>query len=136
MFRNVPYITEDILVENYKTISNKVLSNEDLWNKIAEDFQAAADGLPETQGQVGRATKKAAYAYLAKTRLYQAYTQDETYKVTGINQQHLQEVIAATDKVIGKASLEPEFANNFLPGTYETGVESIFSIQFSDHVGA
>ncbi|KRD57827.1 glycan metabolism protein RagB [Flavobacterium sp. Root935] len=135
MFRDVPYITEDIPVEDYKTISNKALSNEELWNKIAEDFQAAADNLPETQPQVGRATKKAAYAYLAKTRLYQAYTQDETFKVTGINQQHLQEVIAATDNVIGKASLEPDFANNFLPGTYENGPESIFSIQFSDNDG-
>ncbi|MBZ4033734.1 RagB/SusD family nutrient uptake outer membrane protein [Flavobacterium sp. 17A] len=135
MFRNVPYITEDIPVEEYKTISNVALSNEELWNKIAEDFQAAADALPETQPQVGRATQKAAYAYLAKTRLYQAYTQDDNFKVTGINQQHIQEVIAATDKVIGKASLEPDFANNFLPGSYENGPESIFSIQFSDNDG-
>jgi len=118
MFRNVPYITEDVPVENYNTISNHDLSNEELWNKIAEDFQAAADVLPDTQTQVGRATKKAAYAYLAKTRLYQAYTQDDNFAVTGISQQHLQEVIAATDKVVGSASLEPDFANNFLPGSF------------------
>lgn len=42
-----------------------------------------------------------------------------TAQETGINQQHLQEVITATDKVIGKASLEPDFANNFLLGTFE-----------------
>ena len=78
MFRNVPYITEDIPVENYNTISNQCIYRmRNLWNKIAEDFQAAATDLPETQPQVGRATKKAAYAYLAKTRLYQAYTQDD-----------------------------------------------------------
>lgn len=135
MFRNVPYITEDIPVEKYNTISNHDLSNEESWNKIAEDFQAAADLLLDTQTQVGRATKKAAYAYLAKTRLYQAYTQDDNFAVTGINHQHLQEVIAATDKVMNSASLEPDFANNFLPGSFENGPESIFSIQFSDSDG-
>jgi hypothetical protein len=135
MFRNVPYITEDIPVEKYNTISNHDLSNEELWNKIAEDFQAAATVLPDTQTQVGRATKKAAYAYLAKTRLYQAYTQDDNFAVTGINQQHLQGVIDATNKVMGSATLEPDFANNFLPGSFENGPESIFSIQFSDSDG-
>lgn len=135
MYRNVPYITEDIPVEDYKLIANNALSNEALWEKIAEDFEAAAEVLPDTQSQVGRATKKAAYAYLAKTRLYQAYTQDEKYNVTGINTEHLQQVLDATDKVIGKASLEGDFANNFLPGTYENGPESLFAIQFSDNDG-
>ena len=135
MFRNVPYITEDIPVENYKTISNVALSNEELWDKIAEDFQAAANDLPEMQTQVGRATQKAAYAYLAKTRLYQAYTQNDNYAVSGIDKQHLQQVIDATDQVIGKAMLEPDYANNFLPGSFENGAESIFSIQFSDNDG-
>ena len=135
MYRNVPYITEDIPVEDYKLIANNALSNEALWEKIAEDFEAAAEVLPDTQSQVGRATKKAAYAYLAKTRLYQAYTQDEKYNVTGINTEHLQQVLDATEKVIGKASLEGDFANNFLPGTYENGPESLFAIQFSDNDG-
>ena len=135
MFRDVPYITEDIPVENYNTISNRELSNEELWEKIAQDFKAAAADLPESQAQVGRASKKAAYAYLAKTRLYQAYTQNDSYAVTGINQQHLKEVIEATDMVIGKANLEGDFANNFLPGSFENGTESVFSIQFSDNDG-
>lgn len=135
MFRNVPYITEDIPIENYKTISNVALSNEELWEKIAEDFQDAANDLPETQTQVGRATQKAAYAYLAKTRLYQAYTQNENYAVSGIDKQHLQQVIDATDHVIGKAMLEPDYANNFLPGSFENGTESVFSIQFSNNDG-
>ena len=43
--------------------------------------------LPETQpGQPGRANKLAAEAYLAKVRLYQAYTQDDHYNVIGIDQ--------------------------------------------------
>jgi len=130
MFRNIPYITEDIAIEDYGTISNRALNNEQLWEAIANDFEAAAAGLPATQAQVGRANQSAAYAYLAKARLYQAYTQDENYNVTGIDQTHMQQVLDATSHVTG-ASLEPDFANNFLPGTYENGPESVFSIQFS-----
>ncbi len=135
LYRNVPYVTEDIPVEEYPQISNTKLTNEELWENIAADFEAAAAALPDAQPQVGRATKKAAYAYLAKTRLYQAYTQDENYNVTGINQEHLQQVIDATAQVIGTASLEPDFANNFLPGSYENGPESIFAIQYSQDDG-
>ncbi|MES2484438.1 MAG: RagB/SusD family nutrient uptake outer membrane protein [Bacteroidota bacterium] len=135
LYRNVPYVTEDIPVGDYPKISNTELTNEELWEKIATDFEAAAAALPDSQTQVGRATKKAAYAYLAKTRLYQAYTQDENYNVTGINQEHLQQVVDATGYVMGAASLEPDFANNFLPGSYENGSESVFSIQFSQDDG-
>jgi starch-binding outer membrane protein, SusD/RagB family len=135
LYRNVPYITEDIPVENYGQISNTALNNEELWEAIAQNFEDAADLLPDSQTQVGRADKAAAYAYLAKVRLYQAYTQDDNYNVTGISQQHMQQVLEATSHVIGTASLEPDFANNFLPGQYENGPESVFSIQFSENDG-
>ena len=134
MFRNIPYITEDIAIEDYGTISNRALNNEQLWEAIAKDFEAAAAGLPAMQSQKGRANQSAAYAYLAKVRLYQAYTQDENYNVTGVDQNHMQQVVDATNNVVG-ASLEPDFANNFLPGTYENGPESVFAIQFSQDDG-
>lgn len=134
MFRNIPYITEDIAIDDYDTISNRALNNEELWEAIAADFEAATQGLPAMQQQAGRADRSAAYAYLAKVRLYQAYTQDDNYNVTGVDQNHLQQVIDATDQVVG-ASLEPDFANNFLPGSYENGPESVFSIQFSQDDG-
>lgn len=135
LYRNVPYITEDIPTDEYKEISNTDLDNEALWEAIAGDFEAAAEALPDTQTQVGRASKKAAYAYLAKTRLYQAYTQDDSYSVTGVSTQHMQQVLDATSHVIGAASLEADFAFNFLPGSYENGPESVFSIQFSQDDG-
>src|SRR5699024_821532 len=47
--------------------------------------------------------------------------------------QRLQEVIAATDKVMGLYQLEEDFGFNFLAGSYENGPESVFSIQFSDN---
>jgi len=134
MFRNIPYVTEDVAIEDYDTISNRALDNEQFWEAIAKDFEAAAAGLPAMQSQKGRANQSAAYAYLAKVRLYQAYTQDENYNVTGVDQNHMQQVVAATNNVVG-ASLEPDFANNFLPGSYENGPESVFSIQFSQDDG-
>ncbi len=132
LFYNVPYIDETVPQDEYANISNTALSNDSLWEKIAGDFQFAADNLSASQTQAGRPTQAAAYSFLAKTRLFQAYKQDNKYNVTGIDVQKLQEVVATTDKVIASSfHLEPDFANNFLPGTFENGPESIFAIQFS-----
>lgn len=136
MFKYMPYIDENVPRDNYANIGNRELSNEQLWDKIADDFQFAADNLPDNKTDLGRPDKIAAYAYLAKTRLYQAYQQNEKNTVTSIDQQHLNEVISATDKVLGSSyHLESDFANNFLPGTYENGVESIWAIQYSNSDG-
>ena len=112
------------------------LSNDASWDKIAADFQYAVDNLPATQTEIGRANKTAAQAYLAKVKLYQAYTQDATHKVTGINQAKLTEVINLTQAVIssGKYALSADIANNFLAET-ENGPESVFAIQFTINDG-
>ncbi|GAA4298275.1 RagB/SusD family nutrient uptake outer membrane protein [Aestuariibaculum suncheonense] len=135
MFKHVPYVTEATLPEEYNLISNRDLSDNELWEAIASDFEYAANHTPDSQAQVGRINKYAAYAYLAKTRLYQAYEQDENYNVTNINQQTLQKVVDATDEILGAFSLEPDYAFNFLSGSYENGPESIFAIQYSDNDG-
>jgi hypothetical protein len=132
LFKYVPYIDEKVSQDVYDTVSNRSLTNDQLWEKIATDFQTAADNLNETPTQSGRISKAAAYAYLAKTRLYQAYTQDELNNVTGIDASKMNQVIAAADKVIASGHhLEPDFANNFLPGSFENGPESVFAIQYS-----
>ncbi len=127
IFKKVPFITEDLSQEEIMETSND-LSNEELWNVIAEDFLFAFDNLPESQDEVGRADKSAAAAYLAKLRLYQAYEQDENHQVTNINNSRLEEVIEYANEVVG--SLQPDFAENFLVD-YENGPESIFAVQFS-----
>lgn len=135
LYKNIPIFDETATDEEILKVSNN-LSNEDSWNKIAADFQYAIDNLPVTQSQIGRANKSAAQAYLAKLRLYQAYTQDATHRVTGINAARLQEVITLTQAVIssGKYSLSSDIANNFLPET-ENGPESVFAIQFTINDG-
>ncbi len=136
IYRNIPYVDENVAAEDIPNLSNREFTNDQLWDKIAADFQFAAENLPATQSQKGRATQAAAYGYLAKARLYQAYTQDDNYNITGINTALMQEVVNAADKVIASSfRLEDDFANNFLPGAFENGPESLFAIQFSQSDG-
>lgn len=136
IYKNIPYLDETVPVADYGSVSNVALSNLELWDKIAQDFESAYDFLPEDQPQVGRANKYAAAAYLAKTRLYQAYLQDEQHNVTNIDTGFLEEVVKYTAIVMESPyRLEDDFAKNFLHGEYENGPEAIFSIQFSTDDG-
>lgn len=136
MWNHIPYIDEILTRDQILETSNDALTSDELWNKIADDFQFAIDNLPDVQPEVGRANSLAAKAYLAKVRLYQAYTQDDTHTVTGIDAARLNEVVGLTTDVInsGMYSLQPDFAENFLDG-YDNGPESIFAIQYSINDG-
>lgn len=132
LFKQIPYIDETIPSDSLKTVSNVKYSNDELWNKIAEDFQFAVDNLPPQQEDVGRPNEIVAKAYLAKVRLYQAYEQDEQNNVVNINQNRLQEVVDLTNDVISapQYDLHDDYAKNFL-WEFENGVESVFAIQRS-----
>lgn len=136
LFKYPVYFDETVSLDDLKKLSNKTYTNDQLWDKIGDDFQFAYDNLPTTQSQIGRANKYAAAAYLAKTRLYQAYEQDENNNVTSINPTKLQAVVDMCDVVInsGKYQLFDNFGKNFTYG-YDNGVESIFAIQYSINDG-
>jgi hypothetical protein len=135
LYKNIPIFDETATDEEILMVSNN-LSNDEAWNKIAADFQYAIDNLPEAQTELARANKLSAKAYLAKLRLFQAYEQNSTHKVTTINTAKLQEVVKLADEVItsGKYGLSADFAENFLPET-ENGRESVFAIQFTINDG-
>ena len=136
LFRNIPWFDETLTNDQIAKVPN-TMSNDSLWQKIEGDFQIAINDLPQTQpGQPGRATKYAAEAYMAKALLYHAYTQDDNYNVTGVDQTKLQEVITLTNDIInsGNYSLNSDFAYNFLDG-HDNGPESIFAYQFSINDG-
>lgn len=131
-FKFFPYIDENTPEEEYDKISNDDLSNEELWQKLIDDFRYGVENLPEKQEEVGRPTKYAAEAYLAKALLFSAYEQDENHNVININKEKLTEVANLCKDIIdysGK-SLFPDFAQNFLC-EYENGQESIWAIQYS-----
>lgn len=132
LYKYIPYIDENMPEKEYGTVSNRALSNEELWDKIAQDFSFGVANLPVSQDQVGRVTKQAAMAYLAKVKLYQAYVQDEQHNVTSVSSAKLEEVISLVDQVSasGKYSLNADFANNFLT-QFDNSKESIFAVQFS-----
>ncbi len=132
LFKHLPYIDEEMTEEDIKTVSNRALSDQELWGKIAEDFQYAIDNLPPTQTQIGRANSYAAKAYLAKTRLFQAYEQNEQHQVINMNAAYLLEVVTLTDEVIGSGQYDlfDDISKNFL-WDFDNGMESIFSVQYS-----
>ncbi len=136
LFRNIPMFDETLTNEQILKVPN-TMSNDSLWSKIEADFQVAIDDLPTSQpGEPGRANQLSAKAYKAKALLYHAYTQDDNYNVTGIDQAKLQEVIKLTDDVInsGNYSLNPDYAYNFLDG-HDNSPESVFAIQYSINDG-
>jgi len=152
LFNRIPYFDETIPSEDYASTSNTALSSEKLWNKIASDFEFAYKNLPATQSQVGRVTKYTAEAYLAKTKLYQAYGMGDivggNYKITipgqlpTVRKSALDSVITYCKDIIasGQYHLASDFADNFLPdnfpgGPYENGKESVFAVQYSENDG-
>lgn len=136
IFKMVPYIDETMSAEDIAGVSNVKYSNDELWQKIADDFQFAYDNLPTSQTEVGRANKYAAAAYLAKVYLYKAYRQDEMHNVISVDAADLQKVLDLTAFVMTSPyRLENDFAYNFLPGEYENGPECLFAVQYSTDDG-
>ena len=72
MWRNPVYVGDDVYNLN-DVNSTKVPNTGPIWDKIEADFEAAASTLPATQSDVGRPTKWAAKAFLAKTMLSQGW---------------------------------------------------------------
>lgn len=132
LYKYAPMADESVSDDSLKYVSNRQYTNEQGWEKIAGEFQFAIDNLPLSQTEIGRPTKTAAYAYLAKVRLYQAYQQNEQNEVVNKNVAMLNSVVSLCDNVInsGKYSLSDDFANNFML-EFENGKESVFAIQFS-----
>ncbi|MDQ2045256.1 RagB/SusD family nutrient uptake outer membrane protein [Pseudoalteromonas sp. 20-92] len=135
--KHIPWIDETMTQDQILTATNRELSDQELWDKIAADFEFAANNLPQTQEDVGRASALSAKAYLAKTLLYQAYEQNELHQVININKDKLVKVVALVDEIeeAGVYGLFDDYANNFLFES-ENGKESVFAIQRSLNDGS
>jgi tetratricopeptide (TPR) repeat protein len=135
--KHIPWIDETMTQDQILTTTNSELSDQELWDKIAADFEFAANNLPQTQEDVGRASALSAKAYLAKTLLYQAYEQNELHEVINIDKDKLIKVVALVDEIeeAGVYGLFDDYANNFLFES-ENGKESVFAIQRSLNDGS
>lgn len=135
--KRIPYVDETMSSEEIKALSNFDLTDQQLWDKIAADFQFAADNLPLTQPEIGRANQLSAKAYLAKTKLYQAYEQNDLHQVVNINLEKLQTVVDLVNEIedAGVYDLLDDFGQNFLH-RFENSKESVFAIQRSRNDGS
>ena len=115
-FRSPAYLDETQFDPN-DTESTKVPNGGQIWDKVIADFAAAASALPETQSEVGRATKWAALAFQAKAMIYKGDYAGALPILKNI-----------VDN--GGFELTPKFEDNFLVATRNNS-ESIFEIQFS-----
>ena len=143
LFKQIPLVLKtDYQYEEYSQISNTEFTNDESWNKIAEDLEFAYQVLPTTQSDKGRPTRAACAAFLAKVYLYKAYRQDTELSntVTSINEEDLQKVLEYTEPSIYTSAgygLEADMHNNFRPEEqYENGVESLWAIQYSRNDGS
>ncbi len=142
LYKNIPFVmNENLTAEEYNSLSNREYSNDEGWQQIINDLEYAYNVLPAKQTEVGRPSKSAAAAFLAKVYLYKAYHQDDTntHQVTSISKEDLLNVVKYTDPAIyaaGGFGLETDFQNNFRPEPqYENGVESIWAMQYSMNDG-
>lgn len=128
MWNMVPYIDDGIAkAGGSNPAAFKVENNVDIWPKIEEDMKFAADNLPATMGEVGRANKWAAKAYLAKIYMFQN-------KMT-LAKPILDDVIANGATADGrKYGLHANFHDNFNAET-KNGIESVFAMQASVNDG-
>ena len=128
MWNMVPYI-DDVIAKagGSNPAAFKVENNADIWPKIEDDMKFAADNLPATMGEVGRANKWAAKAYLAKIYMFQN-------KLT-LAKPILDDVIANGVTADGKKyGLHVNFHDNFNAET-KNGMESVFAMQASVNDG-
>ena len=94
----------------------------EVYDQIEADLRFAADNLPATQGELGRATSGAALALLGKAHLYQ---------------EEFGEAATVLEAVINANTYDlfSDYSTLFLQAN-ENSVESIFEVQYSNNQGA
>ena len=133
LFNHIVYFDENY-TGNISALSNTEFTRDQILGKIADDLEAAAKVLPETQSEVGRINKYIATAYAAKVNLYRAYQQDEqTHKVISIDKTLLQKVVDECDVLIksGRYGLLDNFQDLDKVSTGDNSKEAVFQVQYS-----
>ena len=131
LFNRIHYFDENVATDDYINISNTEFTRDQILEKIAAEFEEAAELLPATQPERGRANKFAAKAYQAKVTLYRAYKQNPDNTLAGIDAALLDKVVALCTEVEGAGyGLLSDF-QQLAEVEHESGIESVFAIQYS-----
>jgi hypothetical protein len=127
MFKNIPYIDEKMF-SLIDLESTKVPVDPQAWAKIEGDLTAAAAVLPDKQTQVGRPTKWAAKALLAKAKMFQGWN----ISTGAANATKLTEAKAILEEIVnsGKYRLVDLYRDNHDAST-RNNAESIFEVQYA-----
>ena len=121
IYNQIPYIDETAVEIDAFYVSNVVYDSEELWEKIALDFERAMERLPLAQKEVGRPTQTAALAYAAKVKLYQG---------------KWIEVLHLTQRVLDSSfELYDDFEGLFLPEN-DNNKEVLFAVQHAINDGS
>ncbi|KKN99832.1 hypothetical protein LCGC14_0132530 [marine sediment metagenome] len=126
MWRSPVYV-DDTNFQLNDLESTKIPNDREIWPLIEADFEAAIAVLPTTQGDVGRPTKWAAKAFLAKAKMYQGWDEAGNANTTKLG-----EAKVILDDIIdnGPFILMDKFEDNFKVGT-RNNTESIFEVQYA-----
>ncbi|WP_027066458.1 RagB/SusD family nutrient uptake outer membrane protein [Maribacter sp. Hel_I_7] len=126
MWRSPVYV-DDTNFQLNDLESTKIPNDREIWPLIEADFEAAVATLPTTQSDVGRPTKWAAKAFLAKAKMYQGWDEAGNANTTKLG-----EAKVILDDIIDNGSfiLMDKFEDNFKVGT-RNNTESIFEVQYA-----
>jgi hypothetical protein len=124
IFNNIVYADETTTETSNVDASGNFV---DYWPKIEADFQAAIDGLPETQPQAGRANKSAAKAFLAR-----CYMEQKKYAAA---KTLIADIIANGKTAKGEKYALVNYQSNF-NAAQDNSAESIWACQNSVNDGS
>jgi hypothetical protein len=124
LFENIPLVTTPLEPSDRPAAAAPAAT----WAQIEQDFTDAAAVLPETYDNANRAraTKGAALAMLGKTKLQMAGVLAQTAK-WGEAATTLAQVVA-----LGRYSLLPNYAENFVESRDFNNAESVFEVSTED----
>ncbi|HTN37141.1 MAG TPA: RagB/SusD family nutrient uptake outer membrane protein [Arachidicoccus sp.] len=139
-YRWIPYYDENVSVDSIPKIPNHPdTAKNDLyiWEKIYQDFAAAAPDLPETQTEPGRPTKYAALGEMANVLMWMAYEEDANNQVININKTRLTAALGILNQIIesGRYHLNGDFGDNFEYTMDNLSPESIWEWQYTHDDG-
>jgi len=125
IWKNVPYVDETI---TYSNSNYNVPNTTPIWPDLEKDFQFAADSLPSTQSDAGRANSWASKAFLAKVYMFEHKYQEASALLNDL----IHNGVTASGQ---KYALLPNYTDNYNPAD-KNNAESVFAVQMTVQDGS